>query len=124
MERGEEFPPPPGCVRGGTAAEAAIRADPAPAGAVPGSAVSGGLLGEVSRLLNDAAEAAIRDGSERITLGHLRACGKSAVVIDPGLWRIDRLKARPLVAGSAAWPRYRLTVDELASSAGDGDLRR
>ena len=35
------------------------------------SAVSGGLLGEVSRLLNDAAEAAIRDGSERITLGHL-----------------------------------------------------
>ena len=35
------------------------------------SAASGGLLGEVSRLLNDAAEAAIRDGSERITLGHL-----------------------------------------------------
>ena len=35
------------------------------------SAVSGGLLGEVSRLLNDAAEAAIRDGSERVTLGHL-----------------------------------------------------
>ncbi len=37
--------------------------------------------------------------------GASRACGKSAVVIDPGLWRIDRLKARPLVAGSAAWHR-------------------
>ena len=34
-------------------------------------AASGGLLGEVSRLLNDAAEQAIRDGSEQITLAQL-----------------------------------------------------
>lgn len=36
-------------------------------------AASGGLLGEVSRILTDAAEAAIGDGSERIELGHLQA---------------------------------------------------
>jgi hypothetical protein len=34
-------------------------------------AASGGLLGEVSRLLNDAAEQAICDGSEQITLAQL-----------------------------------------------------
>ena len=34
-------------------------------------AASEGLLGEVSRLLNEAAEMAIRDGSERVTLAHL-----------------------------------------------------
>ena len=34
-------------------------------------AVSAGLLGEVSKLLNNAAEQAIRDGSERVTLLHL-----------------------------------------------------
>lgn len=34
-------------------------------------AASGGLLGEVSRLLNDAAEEAIRDGSEQISLAQL-----------------------------------------------------
>lgn len=34
-------------------------------------AASGGLLGEVSRILNDAAEAAIRDGTERIAQAHL-----------------------------------------------------
>ena len=32
---------------------------------------SGGLLGEVSRILTEAAEQAILDGSERITLEHL-----------------------------------------------------
>ena len=36
-------------------------------------AASGGLLGEVSRLLNDAAEQAIRDGTEQITLALLEA---------------------------------------------------
>ena len=34
-------------------------------------AASGGLLGEVSRMLNAAAEQAIRDGSERVSLQHL-----------------------------------------------------
>ena len=34
-------------------------------------AASDGLTGEVSRLLNEAAEMAIRDGSERVTLTHL-----------------------------------------------------
>jgi type II secretory pathway predicted ATPase ExeA len=34
-------------------------------------AASGGLTGEVSRLLNEAAELAIQDRSERITLAHL-----------------------------------------------------
>ena len=34
-------------------------------------AASDGLTGEVSRLLNEAAEIAIRDGSERVTLTHL-----------------------------------------------------
>ena len=34
-------------------------------------AASGGLLGEVSRMLNAAAELAIRDGSERVSLQHL-----------------------------------------------------
>lgn len=39
-------------------------------------AASGGLLGEVSRLLSDSAEAAIRDGSENITLGHLEEAAR------------------------------------------------
>ena len=34
-------------------------------------AASGSLLGEVSRMLNTAAEQAIRDGSERVSLQHL-----------------------------------------------------
>jgi hypothetical protein len=34
-------------------------------------AASGGLLGDVSRMLSDAAELAIVDGSETITLVHL-----------------------------------------------------
>jgi hypothetical protein len=34
-------------------------------------AASGGLLGDVSRMLCDAAEQAIADGSEAITLAHL-----------------------------------------------------
>ena len=36
-------------------------------------AASSGLLGEVSRILNDSAEAAIRDGTERIGQAHLEA---------------------------------------------------
>ena len=34
-------------------------------------AASGGLTGEISRLLNDAAAMAVKDGSEQITLAHL-----------------------------------------------------
>jgi Bacterial TniB protein len=40
-------------------------------------AASGGLLGEVSRILTDAAEAAIGDGSERIEQPHLEAAAHS-----------------------------------------------
>jgi hypothetical protein len=39
-------------------------------------AASGGLLGEVARLVCDGAEAAIRDGSERIGLGHLEVAAR------------------------------------------------
>ena len=40
-------------------------------------AASGGLLGEVSRLLCDGAEAAIRDGTERISLAHLEDAARA-----------------------------------------------
>lgn len=42
-------------------------------------AASGGLTGEVSRLLNEAAELAIGDATERITLRHLEHVGHVAV---------------------------------------------
>ena len=42
-------------------------------------AASGGLTGEVSRLLIDVAELAIVDGTERITLQHLEHVGQVAV---------------------------------------------
>ena len=42
-------------------------------------AASGGLTGEVSRLLNEAAELAIGDASERITMKHLEHVGQVAV---------------------------------------------
>ena len=40
-------------------------------------AASDGLTGEVSRLLNEAAEMAIRDGGERVTLAHLEHVAKT-----------------------------------------------
>lgn len=42
-------------------------------------AASGGLTGEVSRLLNEAAELAIVDATERITMQHLEHVGQVAV---------------------------------------------
>ena len=42
-------------------------------------AASGGLTGEISRLLNEAAELAIGDASERITMKHLEHVGHVAV---------------------------------------------
>jgi hypothetical protein len=42
-------------------------------------AASGGLTGEVSRLLNEAAELAIGDATERITLRHLEHLGHVVV---------------------------------------------
>lgn len=42
-------------------------------------AASGGLTGEISRLLNEAAELAIGDASERITMKHLEHVGQVAV---------------------------------------------
>lgn len=42
-------------------------------------AASGGLTGEVSRLLNEAAELAIVDATERITMQHLEHAGQVAV---------------------------------------------
>ena len=42
-------------------------------------AASGGLTGEVSRLLNEAAELAIGDATERITMKHLEHVGRVAV---------------------------------------------
>ena len=42
-------------------------------------AASGGLTGEISRLLNEAAELAIDDASERITMKHLEHVGQVAV---------------------------------------------
>ena len=39
---------------------------------------SAGITGEVSRLLNEAAELAITDASERITLKHLKHVGRMA----------------------------------------------
>lgn len=42
-------------------------------------AASGGLLGDVSRLLTDAAELAILDGTERITLPHLEQAAHACV---------------------------------------------
>ncbi len=42
-------------------------------------AASGGLTGEISRLLNEAAELAIRDASARITMKHLEHVGQLAV---------------------------------------------
>lgn len=41
-------------------------------------AVSAGLTGEISRLLNEAAAMAILDGTERITLGHLEHVARPA----------------------------------------------
>ena len=42
-------------------------------------ATSGGLTGEIARILNDAAELAIRDGSESVTLVHLEHVAKTRI---------------------------------------------
>jgi hypothetical protein len=42
-------------------------------------AASGGLTGEISRLLNEVAEPAIGDASERITMKHLEHVGQVAM---------------------------------------------
>ena len=42
-------------------------------------AAGGGLTGEISRLLDEAAELAISDASERITMKHLKHVGQVAV---------------------------------------------
>ena len=79
---------------------------------------SGGLLGEVSRILNAAAEHAIADDSERITLRHLEhACHAQFERAWPVCPRPFADETFGSWFGRVA-ARYRMDVDHLAESTG------